>query len=88
MTNKIDIQKDVKWKPPLANFSKLNFDGSSKGNLDPSSSNCIIHDHNRALIVEKVVKLPIGTNKIAMANALLKGIQLAIELQIKNMYIQ
>lgn len=42
----------------LSFLCKLNFDGSSKGNLKPSGFGCVIHDAQWALI--KIVVGPIG----------------------------
>lgn len=51
-------KKVLSWITPLAGLVKLNFDGSSKGNLSQAGFRCVIRDHNSKII--RVTCRPLG----------------------------
>lgn len=40
----------VEWKPPLIGYLKLNFNGSSTGNLSLARYGCVIKEYNGTII--------------------------------------
>lgn len=38
------------WMPPTCGYYKLNFDGSSRGNLGPSGFSCVIRDEQGEIL--------------------------------------
>ena len=65
------------WRPPAYDFWKLNFDGASKGNLGPSGFGACIRNHIGQVVAILVSPLPIDTNNITEAHALLARLILA-----------
>ena len=65
------------WRPSTYDFWKLNFDGASKGNPSPSGFGACIRNPFGQVVAITVSPLPIDTNNIAEAHALLAGLILA-----------
>ena len=65
------------WRPPSSGFWKLNFDGASRGNPGPSGFGACIRNYFGEVVEIKISPLPIDTNNIAEAHALLAGLLLA-----------
>ncbi|GLJ40308.1 hypothetical protein SUGI_0828500 [Cryptomeria japonica] len=84
---KID-RSEITWDPPPMNQLKLNFDGSLKGNLGESGAGFVLRDHRGFLINAKTKKLPVGMNNQEETQALLYGLQMALELEIKVLLIE
>ncbi|GLJ11050.1 hypothetical protein SUGI_0141360 [Cryptomeria japonica] len=86
-TTRIDI-KEIRWKPPMGNFYKLNFDGAARGNPGISGISCVIRNQEGNILVAGYGRIPNGSNKIAEAKALLLGIKLAIKFKACNLIIE
>ena len=65
------------WRPPTYGLWNLNFDGASRGNPGPSGFGACIRNSSGEVVVIIVSPLPIDTNNIAEAHALLPGLILA-----------
>lgn len=64
MAKKVALQ----WKPPIEGVPKLNFDGSSKGNLRPASFGCVNRNHNSKVM--RVICCPLGVCDSTEAEAM------------------
>lgn len=76
-SNKVHDRALVKWIPPSKGVSKINFDGSSRGNPGNSGASVCIRDHQGLLLAIKCCPLPFRTNNMAEAHALFQGLILA-----------
>ncbi|GLJ12448.1 hypothetical protein SUGI_0190990 [Cryptomeria japonica] len=81
-------RKEIRWRVPQPNFSKLNFDGVSKGNSGRSGIDCIIKDHSGSLNVACWTIILDGSNNIVEAQALLFGVRLAVTNHILDLIIE
>ena len=68
------ILRENFWRPPTYGFWKLNFDGASRGNLGPLGFGACIRNPSSQVVAIIVAPLPIDTNNIVKAHALLVGI--------------
>ena len=69
-------------------YWKLNFDGASRGNLGNSSFGACIRDSNGEVVALITSPLPINTNNIVEAQALLVGLILAKQGNFWLLYIE
>jgi ribonuclease HI len=76
------------WSFPPPGFIKLNFDGASKGNPGPVGFGAVLRDWTRQITYILVGHLGHDTNNSTELWGLLKGIQLAINLNINNLIIE
>lgn len=69
------IRKDVSWKPLPQGVLKINFDGASKSNPDPTRYRCAVHNHDG--ILHKVLSGSLGICDSTMAEtkSLFKGLK-------------
>ncbi|KAH9302445.1 hypothetical protein KI387_014028, partial [Taxus chinensis] len=74
---KILRRKNMRWTPP-PRFSKLNFDGASRGNPGKFGASCLVRKENGDLLVASSFSLKEGTCNLAEAQALLEGIKLSV----------
>ena len=65
------------WRPPTLDIWKLNFDGASKGNPGSSGFGACIRNPFGQVVAITVSPLPVDTNNMAEAHALLAGLILA-----------
>ena len=65
------------WRPLSFGLWKLNFDGASKGNPGPSGFGACIRNSFGEVVALTISPLPIDTNNITDAHALLAGLLLA-----------
>ena len=71
------LSKNNNWRLPSTGFWKLNFDGASRGNPGPSGFGVCMRDSCGKVVAITVSPLPIDTNNIFEAHALLVGLLLA-----------
>ena len=79
-------RKECKWELPSIRWSKLNFDGASRGNLGPMGLGCIICSDNEPYLIKHVKPLGvIMSNNLAKLEALVEGLTLRREIGIKKL---
>lgn len=81
-------RNEIKWKSPIQNFNKLNFDGASKRNPEISRIGYVIRIHQGRVIKGGFERIPKGTNNVTKAQALLYGVRLANYLKLKKKIIE
>ena len=70
-------RKKIGWRPPDEGYWKLNFHGTSRGNPDPSSFSVCIKNLDGDVVAITISPLPINTNNMEKAQALLASLVLA-----------
>lgn len=78
----------IKWIPPEKGIFKINFDGCSRGNPGESGIGVCIRDYEGKIIELLAKKIPPGTNNTAEALALLFGLRLALDMNLKDIHIE
>ena len=69
--------KQIGWRPPDEGYWKLNFDGASRGNPGPFGFGACIRNSEGDVVAITVSPLPINTNNMVEAQALLASLILA-----------
>lgn len=78
----------VKWSPPQDSYIKLNFDGSSKGNLGKSGISFSLHDYLGTIINFEAFPIAPGTNNLVEAYAMLQGISATKRLCVHHIHVE
>ena len=78
----------IKWIPPEKGILKINFDGCSRGNPGESGIGVCIRDYEGKIIELLAKNIPPGTNNTAEALALLYGLRLALDMNLKDIHIE
>ncbi|XP_059064708.1 uncharacterized protein LOC131856799 [Cryptomeria japonica] len=81
-------RKEANWTHPKPGWSKLNFDGASKGNSSPSGIGYVIRDHLGAIIGKMAKPLPPDTNNIAEFKPLQLGLMDCIKHGLRNIIVE
>ena len=63
--------KECKWELHPAGWSKVDFDGASRGNLGPASLGCIICSNNGSCLIRHDKPLGVMSNNLAKLEALI-----------------
>lgn len=69
-------RSNVKWIPPKPSLIKLNFDGSSRGNLSESGIGCCLRNQSGKVVALLERSICPCTNNMVEAIALLEGLKL------------
>ncbi|GLJ34169.1 hypothetical protein SUGI_0686870 [Cryptomeria japonica] len=78
----------IKWETPLRSWTKLNFDGASKGNLRASGIRAIIRDEQGNILHGLFGGIGVATNKEAEIRALEVGLRLYVRQGISRIIIE
>lgn len=78
----INARKECKWELPQIGWSKLNFDGASRGNPGVPGIGCIISSDSGNWMVKRAKPIGITTNNIAKLEALHEGLILGLKMGI------
>ena len=81
-------RKQTGWRPPDEGYWKLNFDGASRGNPGPSGFGACIRNLDGNVVAITISPLPINTNNMAEAQALLAGLTLAKQGNFQLLHIE
>ncbi|GLJ43509.1 hypothetical protein SUGI_0904790 [Cryptomeria japonica] len=80
--------REVKWERPSKSYMNLNLDGASRRNPGRSGAGCVIQDHGGHIKKSLLVRLPDGSNNMAVASTMLERVKLVISLGISKLYIE
>lgn len=78
----------VNWEAPPLGWYTLNTDGAAKGCPGPAGGGAIIRDHHGTLVSALVANFGSCTSFRAEVAALVKGLELARDLMIRNLVVQ
>ena len=87
MNRKINYKMNVSV-PMLTHEFKMQFDGCSKGNPGLSGCGAVIYHYNKEIWSKQMFVGVKETNNVAEYNGLLLGLQGAIHLKIKNLFVE
>jgi ribonuclease HI len=76
------------WETRLVDFTKINFDGDSKGNIGSTGEGGVFHDETRTILFIYAFNMGSTTNNAVDLSSLLQGLQLAPKLDIRNIVIK
>lgn len=76
----------VEWTPLEDGWTKINFNGASKGNLRPSSVGCVAMNSIRVKIGEGWQRLPDGPNNEFEAKAVVLVVLLARRIGVTKLH--
>ncbi len=80
--SKVLKRQKTKWEPPTSTQLKLNFDGAAKGGIGAAGG--VLRDRNGDVLLVYSENVGGGSNNLVEAMALLWGLQLIREMQIKE----
>ncbi|GMH30314.1 hypothetical protein Nepgr_032157 [Nepenthes gracilis] len=78
----------VAWKKPRKGWTKLNFDGSSRGKTGKASIGGVFRDHNAEFLLGYAESIGKSSSTVAELAALRRGLQLAIENGWSNVWLE
>ena len=79
------MRDKCRWIPPPIGWTKLNFDGASRGNLGTIGIGCIINNDSGNWIAKRAKSIRSTTNNLAELKALQEGIQICLNLSISKL---
>jgi ribonuclease HI len=88
---KKEIRKAISpqvWSPPPPGFHKLNFDGASRNNPGPAGFGAVLRDHMGKITFLIAGSLGENTNNAAELSSLVKGLQMAVQMQHTRLIIE
>jgi ribonuclease HI len=85
--NKV-ARETCSWTPPPLGWTKLNFDGASRGNPGPAGIGCIIHDDSGKWLAKRANYIGPSTNNLTELEALQADLQLGLSLKLPNLIIE
>ncbi|XP_059070572.1 uncharacterized protein LOC131860208 [Cryptomeria japonica] len=77
-----------KWTPPEKGWTKINFDGASRGNPGTSSVGVIACDDRGNILAIAAKRLVDGSNNVAKCQAALEAILMARKLGVKKLHLE
>lgn len=83
-----EARKNYRWSPPPLGWTKLNFDGASRGNLDIAGISCIINNALGKWIARRAKPLEPTTNNLVELEALREGLQIFLDLVLSKIIIE
>ncbi|XP_059076600.1 uncharacterized protein LOC131875901 [Cryptomeria japonica] len=86
-SNKKELREACKWQVPKIGWAKLNFDGSSHGNLGPIGIGCCLHDDVGRELAKLAKPKGIESNNKAKILALVEGLLLCQNMGISKLTI-
>ena len=85
----IQISRDsIKREPLEFSLVKINFDGSSRGNLGESGIGIFLRNHLGEVLTFYAAPISYGTNNMEEAYALLEGLILAKRMSLSCLHIE
>lgn len=84
--SKMMMRQKTRWRPPTLMQYKLNFDEATNGGIGATGG--VLWDKNGDVMLVYARKVRDGRNNLAKAMALLWGLQLTREIQIKELTIE
>ncbi|GLJ45907.1 hypothetical protein SUGI_0966430 [Cryptomeria japonica] len=88
IADKAKNRKMVKWLAPKKNWTKLNFDGASRGNLGKAGYGVVIRDENGSFIQVVYGRIEDTTNNEAEIRALEAGLEMCVEKCLSKVIIE
>ncbi|GLJ41991.1 hypothetical protein SUGI_0869300 [Cryptomeria japonica] len=86
--SKCPDRNTIRWKTPPRSWTKLNFDGASKGNLRESGIGAIIQDEQGNILQGLFGGIGVATNNEAEIRALEAGLRLCVRQGISRIIIE
>ena len=82
------MRDKCRWIPHPSSWTKLNFDGASKGNPGTIGIGCIINNDSGNWIAKRAKSIGSTTNNLAKLEALQEGLQNFLNLGISKLIIE
>ena len=86
--DRLQSRASIKWSPPQDIFIKLNFDGSSKGNLGMFGINFSLNDYLGTVIYFEAFPISPSTNKLVEPYAMLQGLSTTKRLCVHHIHVE
>ena len=83
-----EVRDKYRWIPPSSGWTKLNFDGASRGNPGTARIGCIINNDSENWITKRAKSIGSTTNNLVELEALQEGLQICLNLNISKLIIE